>query len=74
MRVDRRFSPSYQQLVAILRAGSSDQAFTPLAGPKAKTLYGRLLGIHSYGADRLDSKGPIVHLRVRGTLAGSLVT
>ena len=58
--------------MAILRAGSRDQALTPLAGPNAKTLSGRLGKLHLDGADRLDSKGSILLLRLRGTLAGGL--
>ena len=44
----------------------------PLAGSNAKTLHGRLGQLHSYGADRLDSKGSILLLRLPGTLAGGL--
>jgi hypothetical protein len=58
--------------VAILWAGFRDQAFSPLAGSNAKTFYGRLGGLRSYGADRLDSRRPIVLLWVRGTLARGL--
>ena len=58
--------------MAILRARPRDQAFVTLAGPNAKTLYGRLGQLHSDGADRLDSKGSILLLRLPGTLARGL--
>jgi len=61
-----------ERLVAILRANFRDQALAPFAGPNAKTLHGRLGQLHSYGADRLDSKGSILLLRLPGTLACSL--
>ena len=54
--------------MAILRAGSRDQALTPLAGRNAETLHGRLGQLHSDGADRLDSKRSILLLRLPGTL------
>ena len=41
-------------------------------GRNAETLYGRLVELHSYGADRLDSKGSILLLRLPDTLAGGL--
>ena len=58
--------------MAILRAGSRDQALTPLAGSNAETLYGRLGQLHSDGADRLDSKGSILLLRLPNTLPRGL--
>ena len=58
--------------MAILRARFRDQALTPLAGSNAKTLYGRLVELHLDGADRLDSRGPILLLRLPGTLARGL--
>ena len=39
--------------MAILRAGSRDQAPSPLAGPDAETLYGRLVELHLDGTGRL---------------------
>jgi hypothetical protein len=58
--------------VAILRARSRDQALTPLAGPNAKTLSGRLGKLHLDGTDRLDSRRTILLLRLRGTLPRAL--
>ena len=58
--------------MAILRARSRYQALTPLAGPSAKTLSGRLSKLHLDRADRLDSIRPILPLRLRGKLAGGL--
>ena len=58
--------------MAILRADFRDQAFAPLVGSNAKTLYGRLGQLHSYGADRLVSRGSILLLRLPGTLARGL--
>jgi hypothetical protein len=68
----RRCISGCERLVAILRAGSRDQALTPLAGSNAKTLSGRLGQLHSDCADRLDSKGSIVLLWLPGTLARGL--
>ena len=70
----RRCVAGCERLVDILRADFRDQAFAPLAGPNAKTLHGRLGQLHSYGANRLDSKGSILLLRLLGTLAGGLAT
>ncbi len=61
-----------QRLVAILRAGSRHQAFTLLARPNAKDLYGRLWSIHSNSAEGLDSRRPIVPLRIPATLGRAL--
>jgi len=51
----QRWIPSRQQLVGVLRGRFRDQAFTPLAGSNAETLYGRLGRLHLDRADRLDS-------------------
>ena len=58
--------------MAILRAHSRHQTLSPLAGSDAKALYGRLVELHLDGADRLDSEGSILLLRVLDTLVGGL--
>ena len=59
-------------MVGILRIGFRHQALTPLVGPSAATLYGRLSELYLDGADWLDSSGSVLFLRLRGALVGGL--